>query len=133
MITRASAGLALCLMVVLVGCDSGPRDVQFGLDRCAHCMMIIDDDRFAAQLVTSRGKTVVFDSIECMALHDHESEGAAWVWSKKSESWIDAAKATFYKDESIRSPMGGNFILSENTNQELEKLSWREVIESARQ
>ncbi|MBK9488188.1 MAG: nitrous oxide reductase accessory protein NosL [Haliscomenobacter sp.] len=73
------------------------------------------DDRFAAELVTTKGKVYKFDDLFCLdkyyrmqgsqeadyghiLVNDYNEEGAL----------IDLRKAALLKAEGLRSPMGGN-------------------------
>lgn len=59
----AAAGLA-----TLFACAApAPRPIVYGSDQCAHCHMTIADPRFAAELVTTTGKVIVFDDIGCLS------------------------------------------------------------------
>ena len=44
-----------------------PRPIAYGRDECAYCRMIVTDSRYAAALVTAKGRTLAFDSVECLA------------------------------------------------------------------
>ena len=98
------------------GCGDGPRAIQVGAEECAHCRMLVSENRFAAQLVTDRGRSYVFDSIECMAefLDDgvevpEDRVGSLWVTDfSEPGHWLDAREAHFLRSEELRSPMGLN-------------------------
>jgi copper chaperone NosL len=62
---RIAAGAALAVAACAA---TGPRDIAYdGSETCAYCSMAITDHRFGTQLLTSTGRTHVFDSIECLA------------------------------------------------------------------
>jgi copper chaperone NosL len=76
--------------------------------------MRISEERFAAQVLNDRGRSWVFDSIECMVewtLEESELTGdrtAGW-WVTDFETpgrWIDATRAHFLRSDHLRSPMG---------------------------
>lgn len=109
---RAGAAL-FAILLFLAGCGKGPREISFGRENCAHCGMTVTDRRFAAELVTGKGKVYVFDAIECMA--GFLSEGkvgdaeVASVWAMmldKPGEFTDGAKAWYLRSERIQSPMG---------------------------
>jgi copper chaperone NosL len=61
LVIAAAAALA-------AACGSpGPRPVALAEEVCRHCHMTITDPRFAAELVTTRGRVYVFDDIGCLA------------------------------------------------------------------
>ena len=78
--------------------------------------MTVADTRFAAQAVLDTGRSVKFDSIECMTAWLRTNEAS----SRLQEAWISdgngsgtltpAAEAVFVQDDAIRSPMGAGLI-----------------------
>ena len=112
---RAGRGLlvVVVLMAVSAACASGPRPVRLGEDHCAMCRMQVADGRFATELVTPRGKVLVFDSVECLVRYMAASSGGpsaaghAWVTDYDSpSSLLDAAAAYYAESDELRSPMG---------------------------
>jgi copper chaperone NosL len=55
------------LLLVLTACSPKPEPLNFGQDGCAYCKMKMMDDRYGAEIVTTKGKVYKFDSIECLA------------------------------------------------------------------
>jgi copper chaperone NosL len=108
--------LALFVPLLAGGCDGGPRAIQVGAEECAHCRMLVSENRFAAQLVTDRGRSYVFDSIECMAEFLDEAVEvpedrvrSLWVTDfSEPGQWLDVGEAHFLRSEELRSPMGLN-------------------------
>ncbi len=76
--------------------------------------MVISDPRFGAEIVTAKGKTHTFDSIECMAAYVQEndagtSDGSLWVTPfDRPDALVAANGVHFLRSEQIRSPMGLN-------------------------
>jgi copper chaperone NosL len=114
--------VALCLCVMLVGCSRTPSDappvVHYGRDECAHCGMIVSDERFAAALrVNADGapKDLIFDDIGDMLDYQRE-KGASievlrrYVHDYTTKEWTDAATAAFVKSEEVHSPMGSGIV-----------------------
>tara|TARA_R110002072_G_scaffold31040_11_gene96271 strand:- start:5529 stop:5972 length:444 start_codon:yes stop_codon:yes gene_type:complete len=67
--------LVLLITVVsfgLFGCNRQAKPIEYGKQACDYCRMSIVDERYAAQLVSSKGKTYSFDAIECMINYKHE-------------------------------------------------------------
>lgn len=114
MIVRTGILFALALM--LSSCADGPREITIGAEECAHCRMIVSEERFAAQLRTEHGRTHVFDSIECMAefiqedgTTDTASVRGLWVTDfTQPENWVSAPEAHYLRSPELRSPMGIN-------------------------
>lgn len=122
-----SKGTLLAALLLLAGCSTKPQEVRYGEDQCAHCKMIITDARFAAEIVTDKGKALKFDAIECLAsyLHQHpelDGESAArWVSDFNNPgNWLSAEKARYVQSEEIRSPMGKSLLALQN-NEEVNK------------
>lgn len=100
----------------LAACSHVPDPIIYGKDACAHCKMTIMDKRFAAELITAKGKAFKFDAAECMA--DFLKENPAIANDPKSVfvvndythpgQFVDARKSFFLRDSALASPMGGN-------------------------
>jgi copper chaperone NosL len=120
--------LKICLLAfatfLLVGCSKEPKPISYGEDECEFCKMIVMDKRYGSEIVTDKGKIYFFDSIEClvgyidnmkMTSDDYHS---LWVSNYDDPgNIIDAEKAIYLKNDSLRSPMGLNVLAVENTLQ----------------
>jgi copper chaperone NosL len=90
-----------------------PRPIVYGTDQCAHCHMTVADPRYAAELVTSTGKVIVFDDIGCLGAYlasGSVAPGAAALdlgarLSRPAE-WVPARDLSFVRSESFHTPMG---------------------------
>jgi len=119
------------MVALLSACSRAPEPVQYGKDACAHCRMTIMDKRFAAEIITAKGKVFKFDAAECMA--DFLKEEPAIALNEKSiflvsdfnhpGQFADARKSYFLNDKSLASPMGGNLaaFTSENSAKSIQK------------
>lgn len=109
---RTLAGPAAALL--LVACTVGPESVHWGVEECAHCRMVISDERFAGQIVDRRGKTHKFDAIECMAAFLNGGGVATadvhsiWV-ADGPDAWRPVEATTFLHSPQTRTPMGGGY------------------------
>jgi nitrous oxide reductase accessory protein NosL len=111
------AVLGCVLLIGVAGCgkpeDVGPPEIRFGQDTCHACGMIVDDDRYAAAVVTvTDGGAVeprVFDDVGEM-LEFAPPAGARdvrrYVRDAATRQWVDAARATFAKPRGLHTPMG---------------------------
>lgn len=103
---------ALLAAVFLGRCaPAGPRPIAYGKDSCAFCLMGVDDPRFAAELVTRKGKVHVFDSPECLAgylrQHPDEKASSAWVTDfARPRALLRADQAQYRQTSAVSSPMG---------------------------
>lgn len=97
----------------LGGCGtdiSRPPTVRYGEEACAHCRMIISDDRFAAALVTKGGESLKFDDVGCLVEREAD-QGAPtgsiyWVRDFDGGGWLDARSASYVHSAKVQSPMG---------------------------
>lgn len=104
------------LFLFFAACSQQPAEIHYQSDECAHCKMMIMDARFATQIVTSKGKVVKFDAIECMVAYMQQegiNDETAKFWVndfRNPGDWIQAEHATFIKSEEIKSPMSGSLL-----------------------
>jgi copper chaperone NosL len=114
MTRHGAAVTAMIAVATLMSCAPAAPSVAWDVDECDFCRMTVSDRRFGAAAVTSGGRTVHFDSIECLA---------AWVdaqpASPRSIMIADAASpGTLLPVEALRfhrtavgtSPMGKGFV-----------------------
>jgi copper chaperone NosL len=121
---RALKGLSLAVLVLATAaCTPRPEPIVYGEDVCAHCRMVIVDERYGAELVTTKGRVLTFDSIECLAdyvsAQDASDVHSLWVTSYTAPGeLISIEDALFLHSPELNSPMGANltaFRASETT------------------
>ncbi|CAN5405520.1 hypothetical protein BH09BAC6_BH09BAC6_12840 [soil metagenome] len=111
--------VSICTIIVLglfSACSRVPEPIKYGKDACTHCKMTIMDKRFAAEIITAKGKIVKFDAAECMVDFLKENTPIATNTNSiflvsdfnKPGQFVDARKSLFLHDNSLMSPMGGN-------------------------
>jgi copper chaperone NosL len=92
-----------------------PRPIAFGRDECAYCRMVVSDSRFAGALLTATGRTMVFDSAECLAGYyaqeggDRGRDAVQSVWVSDYDHpghLIPARRARYLRLSGPGSPMG---------------------------
>lgn len=133
--------ILLFLIAGLAGCSLDPRPLDYGHDRCTHCMMTLTDQRFGAQLVTPQGKRLPFDAIECLAAYITEQQPevhALWMVDFTTPEVLrPAEEIILYRSPSIPSPMGmnlGAFPSAEAARRQApdgDALGWEEVLRIA--
>ena len=104
----------LALILLAAGCARGPQKIAYGTDACEFCSMTISDDRYAAAVVTTKGRTHKFDSVECMLQSLMEGGKLAGTnvdqWYATSYpnrgTLIPAPAAVFLVSPNLPSPMG---------------------------
>ncbi len=110
---RHLGNVALFIALAAVGCtERGPRPMVSGVDGCESCLMMLDSDGHAAQLVTRTGKQHTFDSVECLTnflAHsaDGDEQRSVWVTDfSNPDVLIEARNAFFLVSATLKSPMG---------------------------
>ncbi len=111
--------LACAPLVAISGCgkpdddDLCPPQIRFGQDTCHACGMIIEDERYAAAVVTVGGSGAAekhaFDDIGEMLEFVAPAGTAAerrYVRDASTRNWVDVAKATLVKVPDLKTPMG---------------------------
>ncbi|HLU25242.1 MAG TPA: nitrous oxide reductase accessory protein NosL [Longimicrobiales bacterium] len=105
--------VAAVALLALAACGVRPAHVHLGEDECAHCRMVITDRRFAAQLLTDRGRAYLFDSIECLIaftrsgrVPDEQIHSLLVTDFSAADGWTDARTATYLRSPAVQSPMG---------------------------
>lgn len=128
-------------LLILSDCiNQEPKEVNLHTDECAYCKMVISDQQFTSQLVSDKGKSYPFDSIECLAAYTYQTpdvaENAKLYVADYTQigQWLLLDNADIYHAESVQSPMGLSLfalpgqksIPSEITDPE--KMNWDETI-----
>lgn len=119
---RGLVGTGLGALLVLASCAGPaghqPPDMQYGLDECAHCRMIVSEPRHAAAVVfgdgvPADGRTLRFDDLGCLMSHLAESPDAAdaRVWVHDADGrWLDGREALYRHLPDETTPMGYGFV-----------------------
>ncbi len=104
------------VLLMLASCSKGYKPIEYGSDGCAHCKMTIMDARYAAEVVTDKGKVYKFDDILCLRQFISEqamNEGELSLFVEKHSTdkndVIDAKQAAYIQHEFFASPMNGNY------------------------
>jgi len=136
----------MAFLTFITACGNDPEPIIFGEDNCAHCKMMITDEKYGAELVTDKGKIYKYDSIECLLeqLHNQtfrdDQIGSMWVIDfSNPRTLIDARTAYYTQNDEFRSPMGLNVqafqrqqdfekFFNENGG---EKFTWDELMQFA--
>lgn len=88
---------------------SGDPKVEYGKDTCAHCTMVISDDRFAAAWRLGTKTERHFDDVGCMVASvkaKPPADGAIYfVRDFSADLWVDAESAFYMVAPGIKSPM----------------------------
>ncbi|MEC5145209.1 hypothetical protein [Chitinophaga sp. 212800010-3] len=130
---------ATAFFLLLMSCQSGLTPVDFGHDACAHCRMTIIDKRYAAELITAKGKAFKFDDIICL-LQYQAATGAqpgsrifVAGYNTPEHSFMEVQHARFLHNESYKTPMNGNYAAFPDTSslkegQDQKLLKWDDLL-----
>ena len=109
---RSVVGVAV-LAAAACGTAAPGHMAYDGSHSCDYCRMAITDPRYGAQLITTTGKTLRFDSIECLAAYyaqAREAGTAASVWVSDVAdpgTFVASGNARFVRQRGLAgSPMG---------------------------
>ncbi len=103
-----------CLSVVLgfcTSCSMGERDIKWGSDVCTHCKMTLTDKRFGAELVSEKGKVLIFDDLACMVTYlkaNPQNFRKFVVNYQQPGVIIGLEQAILFKSENLQSPMASS-------------------------
>lgn len=113
-IRTLATGLAALLVAACGDAPiDGPPPLRLGRDACAHCGMLLAEDRCAAaSIVVTDGERAYlhWDDIGCLLdwdrEHPHASVVSRFVRDYETRSWVEAPSASYLMTEAIRTPMG---------------------------
>ena len=113
----------LALALLITACAAaGPVPLRWGEESCRHCHMTLADKRFGAEIVTTRGRALVFDDAGCAAEHVATGETPAaevssvWVIDfDHPDSLIAAESAVFVRSPTFHTPMGSGVVATEDS------------------
>lgn len=110
-----SATILLCIL--LSSCNAGPEVITAGRDNCYFCKMTIADVKYAAELVTKKGKIYKFDDVHCLLSFTKEKmveeELVKDIYLTDfvgNHSLIKANESFLLQGGEIQAPMNGNII-----------------------
>jgi len=116
----------LVVLIFASACKRRFEPINYGHDACTHCRMTIMDNRFAAEIITKKGKAYKFDDMGCLLKYMKEanfSDKDALIfvadYNNPGSEFLDAYHAVYLHNEAFKSPMNGDFAASasvSNTN-----------------
>jgi copper chaperone NosL len=102
------------MLLTTTSCGPTIPAIALHIDECHFCRMIISDDRFAAAATTAAGRTVRFDSVECLAewaLAEDAPPRRLWVTdAAQPGTLMTVGEARFHRDAAVGSPMGRGWV-----------------------
>ncbi len=115
-------------MLAATACAANPH-IGFGTDLCAECRMVVSDRRFGALLVTGTGKSLPFDSVDCLLeyldANPSVTRKAIYVVDAASEgALLPAEQAMYVVNGVMRPPMGSTVAYAKASSTDGHSLSW---------
>jgi copper chaperone NosL len=105
----------LTTLVLFSACSAKFESVDYGHDACTHCKMTIMDKRFAAEILTRKGRAYKFDDIACLKKYmaeEHIAEADVTIFVADYEDpgskFLDARQVVYLHGDLFKSPMNGN-------------------------
>ena len=116
--------IPFCCLVMIMSCTVEPQPIEYGVDQCAACRMIIADSRFGCELVTTKGKIYKYDAIECLIPEVLKNGTDHYAYIMVADyhqpgKLVAATNARYKIDPEIPSPMGGNLSAYSDTGSEI--------------
>jgi copper chaperone NosL len=119
----------------MMSCSVEPEPLQYGKDACYVCKMTLMDNKFGAEVVSTKGKVFKFDDTNCFinflntgVLTDGDIAHCLITDFASPGILIDAKTAFYAKSENIKSPMASNVAAFQNkTNLESQNDSWKGI------
>ncbi len=103
-------------MLILASCKAEFDPIDYGHDACTHCKMTIIDKRYAAEILTKKGKAYKFDDITCLKKYIEEKniplDGLSLFvadYKNPEDNFLDARYAVYLHSDMFKSPMNGSF------------------------
>ena len=114
---RRLPGAAAAALLVLSACGGdvtqGPPDLQYGLEECGFCRMIISREELSAAAVDELGTAVGFDDLGCLLDYlqaNPQPSMTPWVHDYAGGGWIAATEAWFVRGPRTATPMGSGLV-----------------------
>jgi copper chaperone NosL len=113
---------SLTILFILASCGSDtPKPIKLNSDACDFCKMTISNGKFAAELITEKGRYYKFDDVTCMVKYAKSNTVVAYKSFyvsdySKDNTLIPVEQSFFLKGGTISSPMRGNAIALSTKN-----------------
>jgi copper chaperone NosL len=133
---------SILVLFLLFSCGSKEaQPIKINVDNCDFCGMSIADGKYAAEVITEKGRAYKFDDISCMMNYCKENSntkmGAYFVNDFTQDNvLIPAETAFFLSGGAIQSPMRGGIIAFSNepdakemaTKLNAEPITWKAIL-----
>ncbi|MFT3747263.1 MAG: nitrous oxide reductase accessory protein NosL [Agriterribacter sp.] len=117
----AYATTVVLFILLFSSCNTGPEAITAGRDNCSHCKMSISDIKYAAEIVTQKGKIYKFDDITCLvsfikdkAVDEKDVQQVYLSDFSAPHNLVTSGEAFLLKGGSIHAPMNGDIVAFAN-------------------
>ena len=113
------------IVLLFVACgESEVPKIKFNVDQCDYCRMNISDGKFAAALITKKGRTYKFDDLSCMLKYKTENTNSVFKQLYisdfiKTNTMLPVEQAFYLESEKISGPMQGHIAAFANRDSAL--------------
>jgi len=115
-VSRIFSAYALLISItVLSSCEPEVQAINYGHDGCSYCRMTIVEELYGAELLTAKGKSYKFDSIECLAafvikdeVSSEKIHGLYFTDFEQAGHLYPVQEMIFVQAKKLKSPMGLN-------------------------
>ncbi|MEC1718175.1 nitrous oxide reductase accessory protein NosL [Schinkia azotoformans] len=135
------------LVLLLASCGQVgtimPEAIDEEVDICEACTMMVQDNQYSAQIVTTNGKVFKFDDIGCMAMYINDNLPVGQLYARDfySHEWMEVEQAYFVFTKDVETPMNYGFLaFSSKTNVEKflaessgQEMMWNQVKETMKE
>lgn len=125
---KTPVSIALITVLIITGCNAKPEKIALGKDNCAECKMTIMDPKFAAEIVTKKGKVYKFDDTRCVAVFLERRgvelkniQQTLFADYNNPVEFVKVKSAEFVVSSRLKSPMNGNAAAFKNTTEAKKK------------
>ena len=128
--------VTLMITFLFWSCSVKPEPLVYGKDFCYTCKMTLMDNKFGAEVVTTKGKVYKFDDMNCMInfvnsgyIEEQDIAYRLAIDFANPEKLIDAKDAHYVKSGTIRSPMASE-IAAFSKKEDLDKMNkeWKGIL-----
>ncbi len=120
---KPNFALMLIGILFLSSCSNKPEPITVGKDNCTFCKMTISDNRYGAELISTKGKIYKFDDSHCLLSFLETNEvtekniSAVYFTDFTGQhNLINADVALLFQSNAIKGPMNGNIAAFSNTD-----------------
>ena len=102
-------------LLLFFSCNESPSAILYGHEACTTCKMTIMDERFGAEIISTKGKVFKFDDVICMVefmasekIKERDIRKKLVTDYRNKNHFLDAEQAVYLFSDELHSPMNGN-------------------------